>query len=167
MRLLVLGGTHFVGRAIVETALLEGIDVTALNRGRSRIPGIDVPTLIADRTDPVALRKAIGGMDWDAVIDTWSGAPSVIAASCQLLARRTGHFGYVSTQSVYAEPMPEGADETVPVVSGDPDSADGSDYPTAKRGAELAVQRIFGAGALLARPGLILGPYENVGRLPW
>jgi 2'-hydroxyisoflavone reductase len=167
MRLLVLGGTHFVGRAIVENALAQGIDVTTLNRGHSWIPGADVPTLVADRTDPAALRAAIGGAEWDAVIDTWSGAPRVISSSCELLARRTGYFGYVSTLSVYADPMPHGADECAPVVDGDPDSDDGSHYPAAKRGAELAVQRVFGAGALLARPGLILGPYENVGRLPW
>ena len=51
MKLLILGGTHFAGRAIVEAALADGIEVTALNRGRSTIPGVDIRTLIADRTD--------------------------------------------------------------------------------------------------------------------
>jgi nucleoside-diphosphate-sugar epimerase len=72
---------------------------------------------------------------------------------------------------VYAEPWPDGADEKAPVVDGDPDSPDGiediSNYAVAKRGDELAALRAFGDAALLARPGLILGPYENVGRLPW
>jgi 2'-hydroxyisoflavone reductase len=167
MKLLVLGGTQFVGRAVVEIALADGIEVTTLNRGVTRAPARGVRTVVADRTDPGALRKAIGDEEWDAVIDTWSGAPRVAAASSELLARRTGHFGYVSTISVYADPIPPGADEQAPVVDGDPDGADGSDYPTAKRGAELAVRRVFGGGALLARPGLILGPYENIGRLPW
>ncbi len=171
MRLLVLGGTHFVGRAIVEAALAGGMDVTALNRGRSPIPGVTVRTLVADRTDPAALRAALGDEQWDAVIDTWSGAPSVMASSCELLKGRVGHFGYVSTLSVYAEPWPDGLDESAPVVDGDPDSPDGiediSNYAAAKRGNELAVLRVFGDAALLARPGLILGPYENVGRLPW
>ncbi len=171
MRLLVLGGTHFVGRAVVETALAAGMDVTTLNRGRSAIPGVTVRTLVADRTDADALRAALGEQEWDAVIDTWSGAPRVVASSCELLKGRVGHFGYVSTISVYAEPWPEGIDESAQVVDGDPDSPDGiediSNYAAAKRGGELAVLRAFGDAALLARPGLILGPYENVGRLPW
>jgi 2'-hydroxyisoflavone reductase len=167
MNLLVLGGTHFAGRAVVEAALADGIEVTTLNRGLSRIPGADVRTLIADRTDPDALRGAIGNRVWDAVIDTWSGAPDVVADSCQLLARRTGHYGYVSSVSVYQWPIPVGADEHTATVAGNPDGGDSADYAAAKRGSELAVQRVFGAGALIARPGLILGPYENIGRLPW
>lgn len=170
MKLLILGGTHFAGRAIVEAALADGIDVTALNRGNSTIPGISVRTLIADRTDPAALREALGDQEWDAVIDTWSWAPTVVASSCELLKNRTGHFGYVSTVSVYADPVPHNATETAPTVDADPDDdqdwTDGPGYQRAKRGAELAVLRAFGDGALLARPGLILGPYENVGRLP-
>jgi nucleoside-diphosphate-sugar epimerase len=171
MKLLVLGGTHFVGRAIVEAAVTEGMDVTTLNRGRSAIPGVTVRALVADRTDPAALRAALGDGEWDAVIDTWSDAPLAVATACGQLKDRTGHFGYVSTISVYAEPVPAGADETAPVVDADPDSPVGiediSNYAAAKRGGELAVLRAFGDGALIARPGLILGPYENVGRLPW
>jgi 2'-hydroxyisoflavone reductase len=171
MKLLVLGGTHFVGRAIVEAALADGMDVTALNRGRSTIPGVTVRTLLADRTDPAALRAALGNGEWDAVIDTWSGAPQAVATACEALKDRVGHFGYVSTISVYAEPLPANADESAPVVDSDPDSPVGiediSNYPAAKRGAEVAVLRAFGDAALIARPGLILGPYENIGRLPW
>jgi 2'-hydroxyisoflavone reductase len=170
MKLLVIGGTHFAGRAIVEAALVEGIDVTALNRGRSPIPGVDVRTLVADRTDVTALSEALGDGEWDAVIDTWSQAPKVIADSCALLKGRTGHFAYVSTVSVYADPIPDGAAEDAPTVDADPDDTqdwtDGPGYQRAKRGGELAVLREFGDGALIARPGLILGPYENVGRLP-
>jgi 2'-hydroxyisoflavone reductase len=171
MKLLVLGGTHFVGRAVVETAVTEGMDVTTLNRGRSAIPGVAVRTLVADRTDPAALRAALADGEWDAVIDTWSDAPRVVAMACELLKDRAGHFGYVSSISVYAEPVPAGAGETAPVVDADPDSpvgiADISNYAAAKRGGELAALRGFGDAALIARPGLILGPYENVGRLPW
>jgi 2'-hydroxyisoflavone reductase len=175
MKLLILGGTHFAGRAIVEAALADGIDVTMLNRGLSPIPGValsgsKVRTLIADRTDPAALRAALGDQEWDAVIDTWSRAPQVVAASCQLLKDRTGHFGYVSTVSVYADPIPPNAGEDAPTVDADPDDdqdwADGPGYQRAKRGCELAVLRAFGDAALLARPGLILGPYENIDRLP-
>jgi 2'-hydroxyisoflavone reductase len=175
MRLLVLGGTHFAGRAIVEAALADGLDVTTLNRGLRPVPGVEVRTLIADRTDPAALREALGDQEWDAVIDTWSWAPNVVATACSLLNGRTSHYGYVSTLSVYADPVPHGADETAPTVDADPDDdqdwaskvpSDVAGYQRAKRGAELAVLRVFGDAALLARPGLILGPYENVGRLP-
>jgi 2'-hydroxyisoflavone reductase len=170
MRLLILGGTHFAGRAIVEAALADGIDVTTLHRGHSPIPGAEVRTLIADRTDPAALREVLGEQEWDAVIDTWSRVPRVVAASCELLKGRTGHFGYVSTVSVYAHPVPLDAAEDAPTVDADPDDdqdwSDGPGYQRAKRGCELAVLRAFGDAALLARPGLILGPYENLDRLP-
>jgi 2'-hydroxyisoflavone reductase len=173
MKLLMLGGTHFAGRAIVEAALADGIDVTMLNRGRSTIPlsGKPVRTLIADRTDDDALREALGDEEWDAVIDTWSWAPRVVTAACDLLKDRTGHYGYVSSLSVYADPVPNNAAEDAPTVSGDPDDdqdwTDGPGYQRAKRGGELAVLRAFGDEAsLLVRAGLILGPYENVGRLP-
>ena len=167
MKLLVLGGTHFVGRAVVEAALAAGVEVTTLNRGLSGITFDGVTELVADRTDPGALGAALANAEWDAVIDTWSGAPAVIAASCQLLAGRVGYIGYVSSLSVVSWPVPVDADEKAPLVDGDPDSEDASDYAAAKRGAELAVLRTFGDQALLARAGLILGPYENIGRLPW
>jgi 2'-hydroxyisoflavone reductase len=167
MRLLVLGGTHFVGRAVVEAALKRGDEVTTLNRGMtgSAVAGVDA--LIADRTDPEALRLAVGDQEWDAVIDTWSGAPRVVRDSCALLAGRAGHYGYVSSRSVYRWPVPLGADEHADIVDGDPDEDDVEDYGVAKRGGELAALQAFGERALLARAGLILGPYENIGRLPW
>ncbi|MGW3363880.1 NAD-dependent epimerase/dehydratase family protein [Streptosporangium canum] len=167
MRLLVMGGTHFVGRAVVETALARGDEVTTLNRGTSGAAAPGVNQVTADRTDPEALRRALGDGEWDAVIDTWSGAPRVIGDSCGLLADRAGHYGYVSSRSVYRWPMPFGADEHAPTVDGDPDDDGAEDYAVAKRGGELAVLRAFGDRALFARAGLILGPYENTGRLPW
>jgi len=174
MRLLVLGGTHFVGRAIVEAAVAAGVDVTMLNRGRTTVPGPQVRTLVADRTDPDALGAALGDETWDVVVDTWSDAPRVVADACELLAGRAARFIYISTVSVYAAPIPMNADEHARVVEADPDSPAGlsaddfSSYPVVKRGAELAVLRAFGKDrTLLARPGLILGPYENICRLPW
>jgi 2'-hydroxyisoflavone reductase len=167
MRLLVLGGTHHVGRAIVETALMRGDEVTTINRGISRAAAKGVEALIADRTDPEALRQAVTDQEWDAVIDTWSGAPRVVRDSCRLLADRVGHFGYVSSRSVYQWPIPRGADEHAPLVDGDPHEHNDEDYAAAKRGGELAALQAFGNRALLARAGLILGPYENVGRMPW
>src|SRR5258708_28081280 len=172
MKLLVLGGTHHVGRAVVETALARGDEVTTLNRGVSGHQPPGARALHADRTDPAALRAALsseprGDGTWDAVIDTWSGAPRGVADAAGLLADRATHYGYVSSRSVYRWPFPVGGDESAPVVDGDPAGADGEDYATAKRGGELAAAAAFGDRALLARAGPILGPYENVGGRPW
>ena len=167
MRLLVLGGTHHVGRAVVETALARGDDVTTLTRGVSGPSASGAIALHADRTDPAMLRAALGTAEWDAVIDTWSGAPAVVRDSAGLLADRAGHYGYVSSRSVYSWPPPPGQDESGPVVDGDPADTGQEDYAAAKRGGELAAIEAFGDRALLARAGLIIGPYEIVGRMPW
>lgn len=167
MRFLVLGGTRFVGRHLVEAALQRGHDVTALTRGVSGSPPGDVTALSADRRDRAQMTAALGEREWDAVLDTWSGEPRTVAESARLLAGRVGHYGYVSSRSVYRWPIPIGADESAPVVDADPGSEDADDYAAAKRGAELAVTDAFPARFLLARAGLILGPHEDVGRLPW
>ena len=167
MRLLVLGGTHHVGRAVVEAALARGDDVTTVNRG---VSGKDVPgarARRADRTDQAELRAALAGDTWDAVVDTWSRAPRVVSDAASLLSGRAGHYGYVSSRSVYRWPMPAGADESAPVTGGDPASEQADDYAAAKRGGELAVLEHFDGPSVLARAGLILGPYELVGRMPW
>ncbi|MEV2272515.1 NAD-dependent epimerase/dehydratase family protein [Nonomuraea africana] len=167
MKLLVLGGTHHVGRAVVEAALQRGDEVSTLNRGISRPPAPGVRALIADRTDTASVKTALGDGEWDAVIDTWIWAPRVVRDSARLLADRAGHYGYVSTRGVHRWPWPPAADESAPLVEADPGSEDGSDYGAAKRGGELAVLESFGERALLARAGMILGPYEDVGRIPW
>lgn len=167
MRLLVLGGTHHVGRAVVETALERGWVVTTLTRGISGTAAPGTDERHADRLDPAALAAALGEDRWDLVIDTWSGAPSAVLASAQMLSTRAGHYGYVSSRSVYAWPIPSQADETAAVVDGDPESDDHSDYAAAKRGGELAALAGFGDRVLFARAGLILGPYERVGRMPF
>lgn len=166
-RTLVLGGTHFVGHAIVEAALIRGHAVTTLTRGVSGGPPSGVAERHADRTDPTALATALGDGSWDLVVDTWSGAPRVVRDSARLLTGRAGHYAYVSSRSVHEWPLAIDADETAPVVAADPDSDDSQDYSAAKRGGELAVLRDFDGPALLARAGLILGPREDIGRLPW
>ncbi|KXG73629.1 NAD-dependent epimerase/dehydratase family protein [Thermotalea metallivorans] len=167
MKLLVLGGTHHVGRAVVEEALARGDEVTTLNRGLSRSPAEGVEAIVADRYDQLAMSKALGNRIWDAVIDTWAWAPRVVRDTVELLSGRVSHYGYVSSRAVYQWPWPSGADETAPLVKGDPNSEDSTDYPAAKRGGELAVINAFKERALLARPGMILGPYEDLGRIPW
>jgi nucleoside-diphosphate-sugar epimerase len=167
MRILVLGGTHHVGRAVVEAALARGDAVTMLNRGVSGVVTAGAEVLRADRMDRAAMRAALGDREWDAVVDTWSGAPRAVCDSATMLASRAGHYTYVSTRSVYRWPMPDHMDESAPVVDADPEDEASDDYAVAKRGGELAAVTAFGDRALVARAGLILGPYEIVGRLPW
>ena len=167
MRLLVLGGTHHVGRAFVEEGLVRGDKVTTLTTGRSGPPAEGAEARHADRLDPAAVADALADDAWDAVVDTWSHAPVAVQTSARLLARRAGHYTYISSRSVYSWPLALGADESAPVVDGDPSSDDGSDYAAAKRGGELAVLEEFDGPSLHVRAGLVLGPYENVGRLPF
>ncbi|SEQ93597.1 Nucleoside-diphosphate-sugar epimerase [Streptomyces sp. yr375] len=169
MRLLVLGGTEFVGRAVVEAALGRGWDVTVFNRGR-HAPAPGVRPLTGDRTAPGGLDTlaAPGEGDWDAVVDTWSAAPRAVHEAARLLRGRARRYVYVSSCSVYTWAPPAGYTEDAPVVEGAEPEADATDYARDKRGGELAVVDAFGAdAAVLVRAGLILGPYENIGRLPW
>lgn len=167
MRMLVLGGTHFVGRALVEAATAADHEVTTVTRGVSGRPPVGVRALHADRTDHGQLAAVLGDETFDAVLDTWSFAPYVVRESARLLADRAEHYGYVSSRSAYRWPLPVGADESAPVVHAEASSEDALDYAAAKRGAELAVLESFEDRALLARAGLVLGPHEDVGRLPW
>ena len=162
-----LGGTHHVGRCFVEAALARGHDVVTLNRGSSGVPTPGVEARHADRLDDDAVARALGDDTFDAVVDTWSWAPSAVRGTARLLSGRAGHYTYVSSRSVYAWPPAVGADESAPVVDGDPASGDAVDYAAAKRGGELAATAEFDGPVALLRAGLILGPYEIVGRLPF
>jgi nucleoside-diphosphate-sugar epimerase len=166
MRLLVLGGSSFVGRALVEAGLARGWDVTTFNRGRGAWAHPDARRIVGDRTDPATLAP-LAQQDWDVVADTWSGAASAARDSAAVLAPRARHYAYISSCSVYAPPPPQGLDETAPTVDAAPGDGWTDDYARRKRGSELAVQEAFGDRALLVRCGLILGPHEDVGRLPW
>ncbi|MEU3602688.1 NAD-dependent epimerase/dehydratase family protein [Streptomyces sp. NPDC006798] len=179
MRILVVGGTWFLGRAIVQGALSRGWDVTTFNRGRS---GQDVPgaePVHGDRTVAEDLRKLAQGGPWDAVIDTSSSelAPRDVLLATTALQGRTRRWVHISTVSVYEgwphEPLTEAS--RVLECPADADVSfgytgeDGSPtvYGFQKAGGERAVAQIFGDGAVFVRPGVILGPGEYVGRLPW
>lgn len=165
MRLLVLGGTQFVGRAIVADAVARGWDVSVLNRGTHPLPD-GVAHLRGDRTESGGLDVLADAGPWDAVVDTWADAPRVVLESARALRDRTGRYVYVSSRSVYDQP-PAGAREDHAVVDAAPDAGAEVPYAQRKRGAEIAVADAFGERATVLRPGLILGPGENVGRLPW
>lgn len=163
MRLLVLGGSGFVGGAVVAEAASRGWDVTVFNRGIHGSVPDGVRRLRGDRETADGLDALAGGA-WDAVVDTWDGAPDAVWRSARAVEAVTPHYVYVSSRSVYRVPPPPDADETAPTV--DPGSGD-SDYASHKAGGEAAVREVFGDSALIARAGLILGPGEDIGRLPW
>lgn len=165
MRVLVLGGSGFVGRAVVEEALGRGWEVTTFNRGRSEPAVPNVECLTGDRLREADL-AVLAGRSWDLVVDTWAGAPRAVADSAGLLAERAGRYAYVSSESVYEHPPPLGADESAQTVAASPDAGE-DDYAALKRGGELAAEAAFGDRALFARAATILGPHENIGRLPW
>ncbi|MDG4766181.1 reductase [Solwaraspora sp. WMMD406] len=165
MRLLMLGGTGFVGRCVVEAALARGWAVTVAHRGRRPAPA-GARVVVVDRSAADGLAGLRTG-EWDLAVDTWSGAPSTVRDAARLLRDRVGHLTYVSSRSVYVFAPPADADEDAEVVDASADDGADVDYARAKRGGELAAVDAFGDRALLARAGLILGPYEDVGRLPW
>lgn len=165
MRLLVLGGTTFVGPAVIQAALSRDWQVTVLHRGRTGEPPGGASSVLGDRTDPKVLTR-LAESEYDLVVDSWSGAPMIARDAARALRACTGRWAYVSTRSVYDEPA-VGADESWPVVAADPD-AEASGYPQDKRGAELAYERELGVDRVVhLRAGLILGPRENIDRLPW
>jgi nucleoside-diphosphate-sugar epimerase len=179
MRILVLGGTWFLGRSIVEGALTRGWQVTAFHRGRSGATPPQVESVHGDRTVAADLERLAGHGPWDAVIDTSSSefAPRVVLLAAQTLRPKVRRWVHVSTVSVYAGWPHQRLTEESPLLDCPPDAddsfgftgADGSPtkYGFQKAGGEAAITQTFGTDASILRPGVILGPGEYVGRLPW
>ncbi|SRR6266540_1729847 len=177
MRLLVLGGSWFLGRVLVEEALRDGHQVTTFNRGQSGndVPGVEV--VRGDRGDRASLARLVTGRTWDAVVDTSGYVPRVVGEGARMLADHADRYVFVSTVSVYegwpVEPLTEGAAVLECPADAGPDfgTDDPRGYPTQygfqKAGCERAVHEVFNERALVLRPGVILGPYEYVGRLQW
>lgn len=169
MRILILGGSSFVGHALTLAATSRGHEVTTFTRSTVPPGGEEgfVETLFGDRTKDDAYEFAVG-RQWEVVIDTWFGAPNIVQESVTKLRAHAPYYAYVSTCSVYdGDPLPFGVDESFPTVAANP-SAESTSYPTDKRGAEIAILDGYGADAsLIARPGLIIGPRESPARLAW
>ncbi|MEV6983406.1 NAD-dependent epimerase/dehydratase family protein [Sphaerisporangium sp. NPDC051017] len=167
MRILVIGGSVFLGRAIVEEALRRGYEVTTFNRGKS---GEDVPGVTAvrgDREVDADLAALAEGREWDAIVDVCGFTPRVVAASARALSDHAATYAYISSISAVSTWPAEHVDESAPLWECSPDAGpEDGDYGTLKAGCERAVERYFEGNALILQPGLILGPWENVGRLP-
>jgi len=170
MRILILGGTVFLGRATTDAAIARGHEVTHLNRGQSSPGDPRVVTRRADRTDAKALAAALEGGEWDAVIDTSGYMPQVVRLSAEELARRTHRYLFVSSISVYASFARAGFDEDAPVSPPPdplPETRDMELYGPLKSGCENVVREALGARATVVRPGLIVGPHDPTDRFTY
>jgi 2'-hydroxyisoflavone reductase len=169
MRLLVLGGTRFLGRAIVDEAIRRGYDVTTFSRGLSGEPRPGAEALHGDRTSFDDLLR-LANREFDAVIDTSVIAPAHVGAAARLLAGHVGHYTYVSSISVYRDRPREPVTESSAVLDCAADATGTVEtlgYGELKAGSERAVAAALPGRNLVVRPGLIVGPHEDVGRLPW
>ena len=168
MRLVVLGGTKFLGRAVVEAALARGHELTLFNRGQTN-PELfpEVERLRGDREGDL---DALAGREWDAVVDTSGYVPHAVRASAAAL-RSAGHYTFVSSISVYAsysEPVTE--DSPVSELGDAPADAlapDYSNYGALKALCEDEVERAFPGRALNVRAGVIVGPHDPTGRFTY
>jgi 2'-hydroxyisoflavone reductase len=168
MKLLILGGTRFLGRHVADQALSQGHQVKLLHRGRSG-PALfpEVEHLLADRNDDLTV---LDHGEWDAVGNTSAYFPRQVRAVAAKLAGRAGHYHLVSSISAYADFENGGSDETAPLASLRDPSVDvitGETYGGLKALCEQAAQAAFGERCLISRPGLIVGPFDPTGRFTW
>ncbi|MGW0486201.1 NAD-dependent epimerase/dehydratase family protein [Nonomuraea sp. NPDC003214] len=171
MRLLILGGGHFLGRTIAEQAVARGHQVTVFNRGKSSVQLPDVTTVRGDRSVPADLADLVAHGGWDAVVDTSGMTTDLVEASTGALASVVDHYVFISTVNVYQGwpryPLTDSSPVRAYAPYGPPGESGADEYGRLKAGCEQAVTTVYGDRATLLRPGVILGPYENVGRLPW
>ena len=170
MRLLILGGTVFLGRALTDSALARGHEVAHLHRGRSGPDDPRVTTLHADRADAAAFATAIGTRSWDAVVDTSGYLPQVVRRSSDPLRERIARYLFVSSISVYASFERAGLDEDAPVApppDPPPETLRMELYGALKAACEAVVREAFGERATIVRPGLIAGPHDPTDRFTY
>ena len=167
-RLLVLGGTGFLGPHTVRAALAEGYEVTLFNRGRTNTHLF--PELEKLRGDRDGDLEALKGREWDAVLDTSGYVPRIVGQSVDLLADAVPHYVFVSTISVYASLAAPGIDEDDPVGRLDDPTVEeitGETYGPLKALCENRVRDRYGDGCTIVRPGLIVGPGDRTDRFTY
>jgi 2'-hydroxyisoflavone reductase len=175
MDVLVIGGSVFLGRAVVSEALAQGAQVTVFNRGRSGDTPPGARQLTGDRTDPADLEQ-LTARHWDVVVDTCGYVPSIVREAADRLAGHADRYAFVSSINAFPG-WPEAADyHAGGLHDGDPDATEApagldpaQSYGWLKVGCERAVARAFGEERTsILRAGCIVGPDDSaVGRLPW
>lgn len=169
MRILILGGTVFLGRHLTEAAHARSHEVTLFNRGQSN-PALypEVEQLHGDRDGGLA---PLAGRRWDAAIDTSGYPPRVVRESAELLAGNVGTYTFISSKSAYADMSRPGVDESAPLATL-PEGASmaemtGETYGALKALCEREVEAALPGRALIVRPGLIVGPYDPTDRFTY
>ena len=168
MKILILGGTAFLGPEIVEAARAHGHVLTLFNRGKTN-PGLfpDIEKLRGDRNGDL---KSLEGRSWDAVIDTSGYVPRHVRDSARLLSKAVGHYVFISTVSVSADFKTEGMDESAPVGTlPDPtvEQVTGETYGPLKALCEKAAEEAMPGRVANVRPGLIVGPGDPTDRFTY
>jgi 2'-hydroxyisoflavone reductase len=168
MRLLVIGGSVFLGQAFAAEGLARGWEVTTFNRGRTAADLPGVRPVRGDRERPEDLARLAAAGPWDAVVDVCGYTPSVVGASVAALARSAASYLFVSSINAYPGFPSVAVDEGSPRHPCAPDAGpqDG-DYGVLKAGCERAVQQGFPGRTLVIQPGLIIGPGDRARRLAW
>lgn len=168
MKLLVLGGTLFLGRHIARLALERGHEVTLFNRGQTN-PGL-FPTAEEIHGDRAAGLGALAGRSWDAVVDTSGYVPRIVRMSAEALSGRVAHYSFISSISVYRSLARPGVTESEPVGTlDDPwvEEVTGDTYGPLKALCEDTVRNAFTGASLIVRPGLIVGPDDPTDRFTY
>ena len=168
LRILVLGGTGFLGPHFVEAARARGHVLTLFNRGKTN-PGLfpDIEKLQGDRKTDL---KALQGRHWDAVLDTSAYIPADVTRSAGLLSKNVDHYLIVSTISVYAKLDKPGMDEDSPLAKlADPtvDKVSNDTYGGLKALCEKAAEKQMPGRVTVIRPGLIVGPGDTTDRFTY
>jgi 2'-hydroxyisoflavone reductase len=163
MRILVLGGTLFLGRHVVDAACERGHELTLFNRGQTRpdlFPGVE--KLRGDRDGDLT---ALAGRDFDAVVDTSGRVPRLVTETLAALGD-VGHYTFVSTISVYADLSTPPTESSPLAVLQEPTEVWEEAYGELKALCESAVRERF-PDAFIPRPGLIVGPWDPTGRFTY
>lgn len=167
MKVLMIGGTRFLGRHLVMALQARHHDVTLFNRGITA-PGLfdDVEEIHGDREQHL---DRLAGRRWDAVIDTCGYLPRVVRATCVALQGAVERYVFVSSISAYARFDVEQIDEDAPLAELNDPAVENvaTHYGALKAACEREVQAAFGVNALLVRPGLIVGPHDPTGRFTY
>ncbi len=169
LKILILGGTGYLGPAVVDAARPRGHTLTLFNRGKTN-PGMfpDLEQLHGDRDGQL---DALRGRGWDAVIDDTGYVPRVVRQSAELLDKQVRRYLYISSLSVYADEKTLGQDETAARQTMPPDAAASEEvrkyYSPLKAGCEDVVAQVYGERSTVVRPGYIVGPRDPFDRLTY
>ena len=165
LRILILGGTGFIGPHQVRYAQSRGHTLTLFNRGQSS-PGLfkDIEQLRGDRNGDL---RALEGRKWDAVIDNSGFEPKQVRDSAQLLERSAGRYLFVSTQSVYADRSIVDQDETGAVGTAGVHEDEWRGYGPLKALCERELLKVFSQRAIIVRPAVIVGPGDESDRFTY